>query len=161
MELVSVDEVAARGFGLAERLPPHQGEWHAHARHQLLYAAAGSLELEAGDVTWALPPVRAAWIAAGVRHRTRAGRPVELRTLYLDPALPVPAPTLDLGVFAVDDLARAMILHAMRWGPDRDPRDEVADRFFGVLLDGARAWTSRLAAFRLPRPSSDALARAA
>lgn len=160
MQVIPVDEVPAPAFGLTERVPPHTGEWHTHARHQLLYGAVGTLELEAGDATWALPPVRAAWIGAGVRHRTRSGRPVELRAIYFDPEFPVPAPTLELGVFAVDELARGMILHAMRWGPERDPADHVANRFFATLLDGARGWSAQLAAFRLPRPISDDLGRA-
>lgn len=45
-------------------------DWHAHNRHQLMYAFSGTLRLEADHGIFLLPPQRAAWIPAGVSHRT-------------------------------------------------------------------------------------------
>src|SRR5262249_23991830 len=82
---VDVDAVPLSAFGLEDDCGPLVSERHAHEKHQLLYAAAGTLKLEAEDGQWLLPPQRAAWIRAGVSHRVRALGRVALRTVYLAP----------------------------------------------------------------------------
>lgn len=70
-------------------------------------------------------PERAAWIPAGVVHVVRTQVPIRLRTVYLAPSLVASAPPACC-VFGVTALAREMILHSMRWGPDARPDDPVA-----------------------------------
>ena len=125
MKHVDPDLVPAPGFALAETLPPMQGAWHQHQRHQLLYARSGTMRLEVEQAAWQLPPLRAAWIGAGVPHRVEVRRPVELRTVYLHPELAGWA-SPDCRVFSVSGLAREMLLASARWGPDTDPEDALA-----------------------------------
>lgn len=150
--IVDVDAAPAPAFALAEELPAGPGGWHAHQRHQILYARAGTLSLEADDATWLLPPQRAAWIPVGVSHRVEVRRTVSLRTTYLRADL-VAAPPAGCRVFGVSTLLAEMLVEATRWGPAREP-DPVADAFFAALggLCAERARASL--AFRLPRARS-------
>ncbi|MDF2698207.1 MAG: AraC family transcriptional regulator [Labilithrix sp.] len=74
--LVDVDSVADEAFGLAEELETFTSHEHRHDKHQLLYAASGTMTLTASGQRWLLPPQRAAWIAAGTPHLVHsAGSP--------------------------------------------------------------------------------------
>lgn len=156
--LVDVDRVRRSAFALADDLPPFEGEEHRHRVHQILYAAEGALHLETDEGTWLLPAQRGAVIAAGVRHRTWATQPVLLRTVYLSPR--VLSLEVRCRVFAASPLAREMILHAMRWGPDHPVRDPLALAYFRVLAGLAAEWIREGRDFHLPTPSSEELRRA-
>lgn len=166
---VDVDALDVPAFGLADDVTPFRGDVHAHRKHQILYADAGVLHLEAGGAHWVLPPQRAAFIAARAAHRAYAAGPVALRTVYLSPRLtraPLPggdAPgeaRVDCRVFAVTPLAREMILHAMRWGPDHGGRDAAASLFFRTLGALCREWAAEPLPFRLPVARSVEIERA-
>ena len=66
--LVDVDAVPDEAFAIAEDLDPFTSEEHQHDKHQLLYAASGSMTLSTKGERWLLPPQRAAWISAGTSH---------------------------------------------------------------------------------------------
>ncbi len=57
---------------------------HVHAEHQLAWASEGVLTVDCGNETWVLPPTRALWIPAGVRHETRSSGPAIMRTAYIN-----------------------------------------------------------------------------
>jgi AraC-like DNA-binding protein/quercetin dioxygenase-like cupin family protein len=62
-------------------------DWHTHDDHQLAWAATGVLAVRTRATAWVLPPTRALWIPAGVRHETlTSGAPAVMRSLYLRPA---------------------------------------------------------------------------
>ncbi|HMV66656.1 MAG TPA: AraC family ligand binding domain-containing protein, partial [Myxococcota bacterium] len=156
--MIDPDRVPAATFALEDQLAPGPGAWHVHQRHQLLYARDGTLHLEVEDASWMLPPQRAAWIDGGARHRVRLGRPATLNTVYLDPSV---APALGFGcrVFAVGELAVTMLRASVRWGPERDPADPLADAWFAALAGLAREWAGAAMQTRLPRPKSAGLVR--
>lgn len=62
-------------------------DWHTHPDHQLAWAASGVLTVRTSSATWALPPTRALWIPAGLRHETLSAGPATMRTLYIRPEL--------------------------------------------------------------------------
>jgi AraC-like DNA-binding protein/quercetin dioxygenase-like cupin family protein len=62
-------------------------DWHTHSDHQLAWAASGVLMVRTAATAWALPPTRALWIPAGVRHETLSAGTAVMRTLYVRPAL--------------------------------------------------------------------------
>jgi AraC-like DNA-binding protein len=64
----------------------HRFPEHVHPTHQLAWAERGVLSISAGDTAWALPPTRALWIPAGVRHTTAAATATAMHSLYLRPA---------------------------------------------------------------------------
>lgn len=60
-------------------------DWHRHGRHQLAWAARGVLTVETESATFILPPSRALWIPARVRHETRSSGKATMRALYINP----------------------------------------------------------------------------
>ncbi len=153
---IDVDRVPAANFGLAVDADHVDAGWHAHGRHQLLFAARGSMQLWVDDAQWLLPPGRAAWIPARVRHRVHAG-PLHLRTVYLHRRRVRGAPRRAC-VFAVDALAREMILHTMRWGPTHTP-DATSRAFFAALAGLAIEWAAAAGPYSLPVARTPELAR--
>ncbi len=63
----------------------HVFDWHTHPDHQLAWAASGVLTVRTSDATWVLPPTRALWIPAGLRHETLSEGTATMRTLYIRP----------------------------------------------------------------------------
>jgi AraC-like DNA-binding protein len=61
--------------------------WHTHDDHQLAWAPRGVLTVVTESSTWVLPPTRALWIPAGLRHETRADGPATMQALYIKPDL--------------------------------------------------------------------------
>jgi len=157
-ERIDLDAAPAASFVHAARLPAGTDTaWHAHARHQLLFAGAGVMHLETDAGQWLLPPQQAAWISGGARHRVRVRADADLCTAYLEPALGHDLPAL--AVFAVPPVVRAMLEHAVRWGPRHRHRPD-ADRFFAVLADLCRDAAARGRPWFLPAARSPELARA-
>lgn len=62
-------------------------DWHTHADHQLAWAASGVLTVRTDSATWMLPPTRALWIPAGLRHETLSAGTATMRALYIRPEL--------------------------------------------------------------------------
>jgi len=60
-------------------------DWHVHDDHQLAWAASGVLTVRSGTEAWVLPPTRALWIPAGVRHETLSEGVATMRTAYVRP----------------------------------------------------------------------------
>ncbi len=77
----------ALGFRAGARI-----DWHAHDWGQLVYAAAGAMGVATARSNWIVPPTRAIWIPAGLRHRIEFRGETALRTLYLGPSRAVGLP---------------------------------------------------------------------
>lgn len=58
-------------------------DWHTHDDHQLAWASSGVLTVRSGVEAWVLPPTRALWIPAGVRHETLSDGAATMRTAYV------------------------------------------------------------------------------
>lgn len=78
----------APGAMLVQTFPMPAGttfDRHAHDEHQIVWAARGVLSVITDVATWVLPPTRALWIPAGLRHETAASMTATMRTVYLRP----------------------------------------------------------------------------
>lgn len=60
-------------------------DWHTHGDHQLAWAASGVLTVRSETTAWVLPPTRALWIPAGLRHETLSEGATVMRTAYIKP----------------------------------------------------------------------------
>jgi AraC-like DNA-binding protein len=67
--------------------PGARFDWHTHLDHQLAWAASGVLVVVTETSTWVLPPTRALWIPAGLRHETMSSGRATMRALYVRPDL--------------------------------------------------------------------------
>ena len=56
---------------------------HSHERAQLIYATVGTMRVATSDGMWMVPPQRAVWMPAGVKHGIVMSSAVTMRTLYL------------------------------------------------------------------------------
>lgn len=133
-------------------------DWHAHDYHQLAYAMSGAMWIETAQGRHVLPSGRAAWIPAGLRHRTLTGR-VDGISLYFHPRS-VPDAGTRPRILAAPPLMREMILHAMRWPQDAAGSDPVAISFFSTLALLCREWLQQEAPLFLPRSDHPGIARA-
>jgi AraC-like DNA-binding protein len=127
-------------------------DWHTHHDHQLAWAPSGVLTVVTDTVTWVLPPTRALWIPAGLRHETLAssGR-ATMRSLYMRPDLcpiswPEPRPV------AASRLLGELINYLDSAALDRDRRERVE----AVLLELLEPVAHATIEVRLP---TDARAR--
>jgi len=101
-------------------------------RHYLLYAAKGSMRLEAAGKTWVLPPSRAAWLAADTPIGMSFSAPITCCSVLYAPNS-IPQPKRPCTVFEMPPLAREMILSCRSWGPEAKQHEPLAAQMFAAL----------------------------
>lgn len=126
----------------------HEVETHSHPWGQLMYAASGVLEATTEQYACVIPPRRAMWLPAGVRHSARARTLVVHRSFYLAPELAV-----GLGpcrVLEISPLLDNLIQRASEFS--RDYPDEGPEaRLMQVLVDELHSAPDSGLALPLPR----------
>jgi len=131
-------------------IPPH-----AHGRDQLLHAISGVMRVTTPMEAWIVPPDRAVYIPAGVRHTVRMHGDVEMRPLYIvaDAGEADRPAERALGVVGVSDLLRALILVLADADPGAadDPRIPLVTELVRLELDRARRLRLNLPLPRDPR----------
>ncbi len=106
---------------------------HVHEWDQLTYAASGVMHVHTESASWLVPPHRAVWLPAGVRHTEQMHAPVSVRTLYLAPRVAKALPRQPC-MINIPSLLRELILRISRIGVlDRRKRSE--GHLIDVLLD--------------------------
>ncbi|MCQ9873995.1 AraC family transcriptional regulator [Pseudomonas aeruginosa] len=95
----------------------HRSDWHCHRRAQLLYMAAGSVTLYFAERICQLTPLQAAWLPAGVPHRTVLHGRFAYRSLYFEPSAFAELPD-SVQVHEVGALMRELILRMTGWAAD-------------------------------------------
>ena len=133
-------------------------DWHAHERHQLMYAFAGTLRLEAENGIYLLPPQRAAWIPAGVMHRTTLHNVLSGSVFFASSLLATEQPCVR--IIPAAPIVREMVQYALRWPPGRTPGDALADSFFKTLALLCAEWIKEEVPFCLPAARSGQIAAA-
>lgn len=131
--------------------------WHVHDMHQLQYAFEGAIEVEDVGARHLLPRQLAAWIPAGVPHRTSLHR-VRSGSILFAPDM-VPEPGDRVRIIEVSPLMREMVLGAMRW-PLVGEHDDTARAFFRAMGLLCSEWLQREAKLSLPT-ATDPLLKAA
>jgi AraC-like DNA-binding protein len=122
--------------------------WHSHDLHQIEYAFTGVVEVEAATAHHLLPPQQAAWIPAGLTHRTTL-KGVRSMSVFFEPDM-VPAVDGRARILAAEPVIREMILYGGRWPIDRPSSDPTADAFFEALARIAYEWLDRETPLSLP-----------
>ncbi len=105
---------------------------HCHDHVQILYGSAGVMSVRTPETSFVIPPQRAVWLPAGMKHEVACRGPVSLRTLYL-PSNRNEQPGA-CRVFEVSNLLKALILEVVDFPPlyDVDGRE---GRIIMLLLD--------------------------
>jgi AraC-like DNA-binding protein len=131
--------------------------WHTHDMHQLHYAFEGAVLVEDTLARRFLPNQLAAWIPAGVAHRSSTRR-VRAGCVLLAPHL-VPEPGERVRIVTVSPFMREMVKAAMRW-PLSQPLDPTGEAFFAAFAAFCGEWIQNEATLALPT-STDPAVRAA
>ncbi len=140
----------AKPFAAGHHIAPHH-----HPRAQLLYAVQGVMRVTTAQGAFVVPPLRAVWMPAGMRHEVRMMSRVAMRTLYVapdaDPALPQDCRVLD-----VSPLLRELILEAVA-----EPLEYDTEGRAGLIMQLILGELRRLPAvpLGLPMPNDARLAR--
>jgi len=106
---------------------------------------------------WIVPPSRGVWIPAGLRHSIDLSGPINVRSIYIDPAANRKLPKV-CSVVNVSPLFREMILETIRHGQLRRA-DAIERRLAEFLFDQLRALPS--IALQLPMPTDPRARQAA
>jgi AraC-like DNA-binding protein/quercetin dioxygenase-like cupin family protein len=130
--------------------------WHSHDLHQLECALQGIVEVETDAAHYLLPPQQAAWIPAGLSHRSTLSR-VRTVSVFFAPSL-VPDEGGRARILAAAPVIREMILYGMRWPIGRPRTDPAADPFFIALAALVLEWLDHELPLCLPT-TTDPLVR--
>jgi len=130
---------------------------HTHDWHQLIYASEGVMWVHTAQGDWVVPPNRAVWVPAGVRHGIEMTGTVLVQTLYLAAGISRTLPGQCCAV-NVSPLLRELICHTVRLRM-LHRSVPVHARLIGFLLDQLSAMPS--IPLQLPWPSDDRAKRAA
>jgi AraC-like DNA-binding protein len=103
---------------------------HTHPTHQLVYTASGVLTLEIEDSRWVVPPLRAVWVPAGIRHELIAHGSTRTRPLYFDSSIDPPGIT-GVTVITVSPLLRELIDELSR---DETPKGRERRHLEGLII---------------------------
>lgn len=106
--------------------------WHCHDVHEIEYACRGMVEVKTAAGHYLLPPHQAAWIPAGLAHKTTLNAGAQTLAVLFEPSL-VPAAADRVRIIAVSALLREMMLYSARWPISRTESGEEADSFFQAL----------------------------
>lgn len=129
--------------------------FHQHRRAQLVYASDGVMTVTTRSAAYLVPPLRAVWMPGGVEHQIDAHSPVNMRTLYIEPAAASVLPG-EVCVLNITPLLRQLIITAVANG-NGFTRDSPAARIMPVILDQIQA--QPIAALALPIPVDQRLRR--
>jgi len=136
--------------------------WHFHDMHQLLYAFEGAIEVESARGRHLIPRQLAAWIPAGVPHRTSIHR-VRSGSVFFPPAM-VGNPGDRVRTVLASGLMRAMIRESMRWPFRQSATDQsatdVSTAFFAAMSNLCSEWITRETELLLPRSQDARVTRA-
>jgi AraC-like DNA-binding protein len=128
---------------------------HLHPEDQLVFASAGVMTVRTSQGIWVVPPLRAVWIPAGMRHSIRTAGAVSMRTLYLIPALARKEPAMCF-VMNVSPLLRELLLHACH-SPRLHKKIPAERRLIEMIVDQLAIASS--VPLQLPQPRDRRAAR--
>jgi AraC-like DNA-binding protein len=131
--------------------------WHFHDVHQLLYAFEGAIEVEGTRGRYLVPRQLAAWIPAGVPHRTSIHR-VRSGSVFFTTDMVGPVEPR-IRTVLVSTLMREMIGEAMRW-PIHEPQSPLGTAFFAAMAGLCGEWIAHEADLFLPTSNDPQLKRA-
>jgi AraC-like DNA-binding protein len=122
---------------------------HSHERAQLIHATAGTMRVATPDGVWVVPPQRALWMPAGMRHSIAMLGEVTMRTLYLrDDAASFMPQTCH--VLPVSPLLRELIVRATEL-PMQHDESGPAGHIVALILTELRGLRSLPLQLPMPR----------
>jgi len=125
---------------------------HAHRRNQLIYARRGIMRVTTADGSWVVPPERALWMPARVRHEIHCTGAVSLRTIYIG-ATATPRLPRRCAMLAVSPFMRELLLRLIEAKPSARARRHLVPLILAELA------ALPISPLRLPEPRDRRLRR--
>lgn len=127
--------------------------FHQHQRNQFVYASQGVMSVTTSKASYIVPSQRAVWMPDHMDHQIEALSYVAMRTLYIDPKIPVSQPNHPC-ILQVAPLLRELIIAAVAYGPEYEANSPQS-RIMSVILD--QIGTLPIVSLALPIPKDDRL----
>jgi len=136
-EIESVHDLPRPVAATATNYPPgHSIDWHSHPKGQLIHGISGVMTVTTAAGVWVIPPGRAVWVPAGIRHRVDIAGLGRMRSLFVAPDAAADLPA-DCAVVTVPPLLRELILEAVAL-PKLYDEAGADGRLMAVILDCLR-----------------------
>lgn len=119
-------------FCVYRDFPPEADKTVQFDRHYLLYAAKGTMRLQADGRSWTVPPARAALIAAGAPITLSIATTITCCSALFAPELYL-APKAPLRVLDMSPLARELVLACRQYGPEAKTMPADGKQLFDTL----------------------------
>lgn len=119
--------VYANEFPRGHRVAPH-----AHRRSQLIYARQGIMRVTTAAGSWVIPPERALWVPARIRHEIHCPGAVSLRTIYIGVGA-TPRPPRRCCMLAVSPFMRELLLRLVEVKPSAPARRHLVPLILAEL----------------------------
>lgn len=158
LDTYGLDRPCGPGFAFRDHARNTFYGWHSHKYHQLIYALAGTTQIETERARYLLPTGRAAWIPAGVRHRTLVSD-IEGASIFFAPET-VTDTASRVRILVATAVMREMILYALRWPLGASETDPVAASFFRTLALMSDEWLESELPLLLPGATHPGIVRA-
>ena len=126
---------------------------HTHSKHQLVYAMQGVMVVQTEAGVWVVPPTRAIWMPAGMKHWIRCIGTVLMRSLFVTPDAAVDLPQTSQAV-GISPLLRELIRAAAEVELPYTPKSRDG-RLMRLLLDELHALP--VLPLHLPQPADPRL----
>ncbi|SMY31686.1 HTH-type transcriptional repressor of iron proteins A [Photobacterium malacitanum] len=118
------DEYDGLVIGLAADLGNHDSGEHRHNKDQLLFSHHGCMVITLEGVKCVLPPMRAAWIPAGVLHNAQMNNVTHYRSLYFDQVLQ-PQLSRAMKIIDINPLMAALLERMAYWPFDKPNHEQI------------------------------------
>ncbi|MCG3863245.1 MULTISPECIES: helix-turn-helix transcriptional regulator [unclassified Photobacterium] len=118
------DDYQGLVIGLAADLIEHDSGYHTHNKDQLLFSHHGCMIISLDGLKCVLPPMRAAWIPAGIEHKAQTSNVTHYRSLYFDQCLQSQLPR-ELKIFDINPLMSALMERMALWTFDKPDKEQV------------------------------------
>ena len=146
-------------FCFYQEFEPRPPETLSFDRHYLMYCIKGAVRLELEGRRWVLPPSYAAWIPADTSLDVTISHKMTCCSVLFRPEFVSDLPPQSV-VFTMTELARDMIHHCRRWGPECTVFDDHARHFFQAMALTCTELARRPSDVWTPMGRSEAVKRA-
>ncbi|MEC6796883.1 helix-turn-helix transcriptional regulator [Photobacterium sp. S4TG1] len=141
-------------IGLAANVGDHNSGEHRHDKDQLLFSHHGCMVITLAGVKCVLPPMRAAWIPAGMLHNAQMTNVTQYRSLYFDPVLQ-PQLSRDMKIIDINPLMAILLERMSMWAFDKPNKEQLNS--VNLLIEELNIATE--SHFNLPLPDDVRLAK--
>lgn len=120
----SADDYDGLVIGFSAEFTNHDSGFHVHKRDQLIFSHRGCIVISLDGFRCVLAPMRAAWIPAGVAHRTQTTNLAHYCSINFSPSLKSRLPR-DVKIFDINSLMAVLFERMASWPVDKADDEQI------------------------------------